>query len=268
MNKNNSHHMDDITNLITYDNGMVVPSSIHNNENVKLNQLTQWITKKLHPSQTAEEAFKHLVMAYNTTAWKVPAATLLGLIFLYLNRSKIENHFWEGLSKYRKWAAAKHHEKSDLFHDMKTIQELAASQKSKYTVQKKMKETSLVEPPLVDDSLSIIVKMIDAKGQPVAIMANDKDEVPEQLYEIWQIIGDTIAQHVDEINPIIIPQSKGAVSFIVMDTKNQTLTTKELIRELKQKHFISTDKFVTFETSLVDGKIHPELLISIIYENK
>lgn len=264
MNKTDSYYMDnDITNLITYNDND--DNDNDDDNNTTANKLVNWIQKKLQKPQSSEDVFKHLTMAYNTTAWKIPTAALLSIILLYFNRAQIENHFWESLSKYKKWANSKHQEKSDLLHDIKTIKELAESQKSKYAVQTKLKETSTTNPPLVDDSLSIIVKTINEEGQPIAIMKNNNDEVPERLQEVWQIIGDTIAQHVDEINPVILPKSKGAVSFIVINVRDQSITTKELLRELKQKNFIPSDDYVTFETSLVNDKIHPELLISIVY---
>lgn len=131
-------------------------------------------------------------------------------------------------------------------------------------------------PPLSSD-MSIIVRTINDRGVPRAVFDTEDDfEVPERLQEAWEIVGQTVAVSEPDISPVFIPGSKGAVSFITISLPTEE--TQDIITELesrlRQSHFIPSKtpkrgplksmKYLKLDSSIVNGKLHPELLISII----
>jgi hypothetical protein len=173
------------------------------------------------------------------------ASVLLGSLFI--------RYGLEALLRYREMRQRR---------DAKTIQQLKLGLKNL--------------PPLSSD-MSIIVRTINDRGVPRAVFdAEDEFEVPERLQQAWEIVGQTVAASESDISPTFIPGSKGAVSFITISLPKEE--TQDIITDLesrlKQSHLIPSKtpkrgplksmKYLKLDSSVVNEKLHPELLISII----
>lgn len=121
----------------------------------------------------------------------------------------------------------------------------------------------------LSSNLSVIVRMLDDKGRLYT------GETSEFLQEVWEIIGNTIAKDEKRIEPTVIPDSNGTVSFITIPTPSKTdVAVSELVLKLQKTHLIPIKtpsrgplaglKFVKFDSTVADNIIHPELVITII----
>jgi hypothetical protein len=122
--------------------------------------------------------------------------------------------------------------------------------------------------------MTIVARCINDKGQLKSTMNIDSDD--DGLQKVWEIIGDTVASDEKIIEPIFISETNHNVSFIKIPIP--TDKTKNLIQDmqslLKEHHFIPTKSpkrgpfksfpFVRIDSSEIDGKLHPELVISVI----
>lgn len=121
--------------------------------------------------------------------------------------------------------------------------------------------------------MTIVVRCINEKGQLKPFM----DEVDDDgLQKVWEIIGDTVAADEKTIEPIFISDLNHNISFIKLPipidpSKN---LMQELQIQLKENHFIPTRSpkrgplrsfsFTRIDSSEIDGKLHPELVISVL----
>jgi hypothetical protein len=132
--------------------------------------------------------------------------------------------------------------------------------------------------PSLSSDMSIIVRIINDKGFPQPIMDSYEEEsgnIPTRLQNVWEIISSTVANDVAELQPTLIPNAKGTLSFVTIPVPQSKDLISELQNKLKVNHFIpiSTPQrgplahksFLTFDTSLVKDRIHPELLITVIF---
>lgn len=129
--------------------------------------------------------------------------------------------------------------------------------------------------PTLTPDMSVIIRAIDDKGH-LNVGFTDDDEIPnERTQEIWEIIGKTVAFSQPEIHPIFIPNTHGAVSFIMIPLPSSTVDLiSDLRLALQKSHFIPmhTPKrgplksipFLKLNSSVVNGHLHPELVISAL----
>jgi len=142
----------------------------------------------------------------------------------------------------------------------------------------KFKKHTPIHLPSLSSDMSIIVRIINDKGVPQPIMDDYEEEtgsIPARLQNVWEIIGDTVASNVTELQPTLIPNMKGTLSFVTIPIPQSKDLISELQNKLKANHFIPIStphrgplahkSFLTFDTSLVEDKIHPELLITVIF---
>lgn len=121
--------------------------------------------------------------------------------------------------------------------------------------------------------MSIVVRCVNEKGQLKPIMDETDDEA---LQKVWEIIGDTVAIDEKIIEPIFISDENHNVSFIKLPIP--TDPSKNLLQDLqtllKENQFIPSRSpkrgpfksfsFIRLDSSEIDGKLHPELVISVI----
>jgi hypothetical protein len=121
--------------------------------------------------------------------------------------------------------------------------------------------------------MTIVVRCIDEKGKLKHSM-NEEDD--DELQKIWEIVGDTVASDEKTIEPIFISDSNHNVSFIRLpipiDPSKNLL--QDLQTRLKENQYIPTRSakrgplksfsFTRLDSSELEGKLHPELVISVI----
>jgi hypothetical protein len=191
-------------------------------------------------------------------------SALLGVMATVLSYMVVQYGVIPALSRYYVWKSSRPSANGVI----STIQQL---------INRLPQKTKNAIPSLTSD-MSIIVRVINDKGHPQPIMDDENDDIPLRLQEVWEIIGNTIANTEKELSPIVLPHSKGAISFVTIDIPppqyNVDLTT-DLIRELRTAHFIPLHppkrgnlvsiKFLSFDTSIVNGKVHPELVLTVVF---
>lgn len=131
--------------------------------------------------------------------------------------------------------------------------------------------------PSLTQDMSIVIRAIDDKGHLKPII-DEYGEIPERMKELWELVGQTVASSQEELHPIFIPNTKGAVSFITMSvpTSNLDLNLTSSLRDVLQKsHFLplhtpkrgplKSMSFLKMNSSIIQGHLHPELVISAIF---
>ena len=132
--------------------------------------------------------------------------------------------------------------------------------------------------PTLTPDMSIIVRAIDDKGHLKlgSERMSSTDDIPdERTQEIWEILGQTIASSQSELHPVFIPHTRGSVSFITMKLPPPTTDLMgELRSALQKSHFIPVHtpkrgplksiSFLKLNSSIVNGQLHPELVISAL----
>ena len=121
--------------------------------------------------------------------------------------------------------------------------------------------------------MSIVVRCINEQGQLKKSMTDEDDDA---LQTVWEIIGDTVAIDEKTIEPIFISETNHNVSFIKIPLPLDP--SKNLIQDmrirLKENQFIPSHtpkrgplkslSFIHIDSSELDNKLHPELVISVI----
>lgn len=121
--------------------------------------------------------------------------------------------------------------------------------------------------------MTIVVRCIDEKGQLKQRM-NEEDD--DELQKIWEIVGDTVASDEKIIEPIFISESNPNVSFIRLPIPTDVSKNlfQDLQTRLKENQYIPSRSakrgplksfsFIRLDSSEIEGKLHPELVISAI----
>lgn len=241
-----------------------------------------WLQKKISKwtgSISSEEILKRLNMAYDTLGWTLPIATLLSLITLYINRNIIEKGILKGLETYKKWSESKiknvKQNHSPGHSSLESLQQFLIHGQKKHPLQ---------PPPLTDD-MTVVIRVVDKNGKlirpirktPQSKMkstATSQSKVSqEKLKRVWEIVGETIGINETELNPVLMSGYGGALSFVTIpipfDKQSEDLIG-QLVSKLQQEHFIPkqspsfrTTQWVTFEMTMIDQELHPELAVSV-----
>ena len=129
--------------------------------------------------------------------------------------------------------------------------------------------------PSLSPDLSVVVRAIDDRGRLKAILKNEDDPPSSRFQEVWTIVANTVARREKVITPVIIPHLHGAVSFITLPTPAvETELVGPLREALRQAQFLPRHtprrgplkdaSLVSLQTSVVNGRLHPELVLSVL----
>lgn len=154
-----------------------------------------------------------------------------------------------------------------------------------------LSEQSLQERSPLSPDLMIVIRLINDKNQPARLLPDDMQRgsgttkrspsptLSRRWMEIWETVGSSLlSAESPDVSPVVVPSSQGALSFVRVPRTALKSSPSDpipaLVQALKARRLwpqhtprrgpLSEAKVVAFDTSVVEGQLLPELVLTLV----